>query len=68
MSSRELHSAFLCNFTNCANPGYFCHKTSLMSSNSYSLKNEGLFQPKFGSYMDKPNSWVKNVFKKKMYS
>jgi len=25
------------------------------------LKNAGLFQPKFGSNMDKPKCWVKNV-------
>jgi len=27
-------------------------------------KNAGLFQPKFGSYMDKPKCWVKNVISK----
>jgi len=27
----------------------------------YTLKNAGLFQPKFGSNMDKPKCWVKNV-------
>jgi len=26
-----------------------------------SLSNAGLFQPKFGSNMDKPKCWVKNV-------
>jgi len=30
----------------------------------YTLKNAGLFQPKFGSNMDKPKCWVKNVIKK----
>jgi len=25
---------------------------------SYTLKNAGLFQPKFGSIMDKPSNWV----------
>jgi len=25
------------------------------------LKNAGLFQPKFGSNVDKPKCWVKNV-------
>jgi len=25
------------------------------------IKNAGLFQPKFGSNMDKPKCWVKNV-------
>jgi len=30
----------------------------------YTLKNTGLFQPKFGSNMDKPKCWVKNVIKK----
>jgi len=33
----------------------------------YTLKNAGLFQPKFGSNMDKPKCWVKNAIKK-MYS
>jgi len=28
------------------------------------LKNAGLFQPKFGSNMDKPKCWVKNVIQK----
>jgi len=28
------------------------------------LKNAGLFQPKFGSNMDKPKCWVKNVIEK----
>jgi len=28
---------------------------------SYTLKNAGLFQPKFGSNMDKPKCWVKNA-------
>jgi len=28
---------------------------------SYTLKNAGLFQPKFGSNMDKPKCWAKNV-------
>jgi len=32
----------------------------------YTLKNAGLFQPKFGSNMDKPKCWVKNVIKKKI--
>jgi len=27
-------------------------------------KNAGLFQPKFGSNMDKPKCWVKNVIDK----
>jgi len=27
----------------------------------YTLKTAGLFQPKFGSNMDKPKCWVKNV-------
>jgi len=27
-------------------------------------KNAGLFQPNFGSNMDKPKRWVKNVIKK----
>jgi len=27
----------------------------------YTLKNSGLFQPKFRSNMDKPKCWVKNV-------
>jgi len=27
----------------------------------HTLKNAGLFQPKFGSNMDKPKCWVKNV-------
>jgi len=27
----------------------------------YTLKNAGMFQPKFGSNMDKPKCWVKNV-------
>jgi len=27
-------------------------------------KNAGLFQPKFGSNMDKPKCWVKNFIKK----
>jgi len=27
----------------------------------HSKKNAGLFQPKFGSNMDKPKCWVKNV-------
>jgi len=27
----------------------------------YTLKNAGLFEPKFGSNMDKPKYWVKNV-------
>jgi len=27
------------------------------------LKNAWLFQPKFGSNMDKPKCWVKNVIK-----
>jgi len=30
----------------------------------HTLKNVGLFQPKFGSNMDKPKCWVKNVFQK----
>jgi len=29
--------------------------------NLYTLKNTGLFQPKFGSNMDKPKCWVKNA-------
>jgi len=28
------------------------------------LKNTGLFQPKFGSNMGKPKCWVKNIIKK----
>jgi len=32
----------------------------------YTLKNAGLFQPKFGSNMDKPKCCVKNAIK--MYS
>jgi len=34
--------------------------------NKYILhsKNAGLFQPNFGSNMDKPKGWVKNVIKK----
>jgi len=28
-------------------------------------ENAGLFQPKFGSNMDKPKCWVKNVIEKK---
>jgi len=31
---------------------------------SYTLKNAGLFQPKFGSNMDKLKCWVKNVITK----
>jgi len=27
-------------------------------------KNAGLIQPKFGSNMDKPKCWVKNIIKK----
>jgi len=27
----------------------------------YTLNSAGLFQPKFGSNMDKPKCWVKNV-------
>jgi len=27
----------------------------------YTLKNAGLFQPKFGSNMDKPKCWVQNA-------
>jgi len=30
----------------------------------YTLKYAGLFQPKFGSNMDKHKCWVKNVIKK----
>jgi len=30
----------------------------------HTLKNAGLFQPKFGQNMDKPKCWVKNVIKK----
>jgi len=30
----------------------------------HSKKNAGLFQPKFGSNIDKPKCWVKNVIKK----
>jgi len=30
-------------------------------STTYTLKNAGLFQPKFGTNMDKPKCWVKNV-------
>jgi len=30
----------------------------------YTLKNAGLFQPKFGSNMDKPKFWVKNLIEK----
>jgi len=29
-------------------------------------KNAGMFQTKFGSNMDKPKCWIKNVIKKKM--
>jgi len=29
----------------------------------FSTQNAGLFQPKFGSNMDKPKCWVKNVIK-----
>jgi len=29
----------------------------------YTLKNAGLFQPKFESNMDKPKCWVKNAIK-----
>jgi len=32
--------------------------------NYFSLKNAGLFQPKFGSNMVKPKCWVQNVKKK----
>jgi len=35
-----------------------------MTKNLYTLKNAGLFQPKFGSNMDKPQCWVKNAIKK----
>jgi len=38
-----------------------------MSEITYTLKNSGLFQPKFGSNMDKSKCWVKMVIKK-MYS
>jgi len=34
---------------------------------SLTLKNAGLFQPKFGSNIDKLKCWVKNAIKK-MYS
>jgi len=37
---------------------------SLSLCETYTLKNAGLFQAKFGSNMDKPKCWVKNVKKK----
>jgi len=36
-------------------------KLCLLVKISCTLKNAGLFQPKFGSNMDKPKCWVKNV-------
>jgi len=30
----------------------------------YTLRNAGLFEPKFGSNMDKPKCWGKNAIKK----
>jgi len=41
-----------------------CHGCPLRLMVSYTLKNDGLFQPKFGLNMDKPKCWVKNVIKK----
>jgi len=32
-----------------------------ITQRNYTLKNAGLFQPKFGSNMDKPKRWVKNA-------
>jgi len=37
---------------------------SNLKFNIYTLKNAGLFQPKFGSNMDKPKCWVKNLILK----
>jgi len=31
---------------------------------THSKKKAGVFQPKFGSNMDKPKCWVKNAIKK----
>jgi len=45
---------------------FFWSLTEMLTIN-YTLKNAGLFQPKFGSNMDKPKCWVKNAIKK-MYS
>jgi len=44
---------------------FLCAKKSardqFLKQQIYTLKNAGLFQPKFGSNMDKPKCWVKNV-------
>jgi len=34
------------------------------SSLNISLKNAGLFQPKFGSNMNQPKCWIEDVIKK----
>jgi len=33
----------------------------LVCYTAHTLKNAGLFQPKFGSNMDQPKCWVKNA-------
>jgi len=43
---------------------YLHCKLLLKMGRSHTLKNAVLFQPKFGSNMDKPKCWVKNVIKK----
>jgi len=37
-------------------------KSVMQTTKQHTLKNAGLFEPKFGSSMDKPKCWVKNVF------
>jgi len=42
---------------------YFNVFTDIWHPLCYTLKNAELFQPKFGSNMDKPKCWVKNEIK-----
>jgi len=40
----------------------YCVKTQdVITAVLYTLKNAGLFQPKFGSNMDKSKCWVENL-------
>jgi len=51
--------AFSFSFENYSYTQFVCSSYQL-----YTLKNAGLFEPKFGSNVDKPKFWVKNATKK----
>jgi len=60
----------VCNCQSPRRPTKLMHLNNISVRNSgcvvyiHTLNNAGLFQPKFGSNMDKPKCWVKNVIKK----